>query len=160
MRGSDKLLAGIVTGIVLAVLASLLVAVIRPADDDVSEETPVGVVYNYLYAVQTMAYERAYGYLSPSIECYPSSVEEFADELWWWGHPSRLTTKSWGARQRTVTGERATVSVSEVDVGGGSLFESGPSLDEFDVDLWWVDGRWTIVGMERYYGKEWLYGCR
>lgn len=61
----DRFLTGILIGIVVLVVLALGVFFIRSDTQTyVSENTPDGVVHNYVLAVLNKDYERAYGYLA------------------------------------------------------------------------------------------------
>jgi len=77
MKNTDKFLVGIVVGVVVLVATAFAVALLRPKPTYQLEDTPKGVAHNYLLALQQEDYKRAYGYLSPTIEGYPTSAEAF-----------------------------------------------------------------------------------
>ena len=81
MKKTDKLLIGIVAGILLLVLVAFGVALTRPKPAYQAEDKPEGVAFNYLFALQQGDYERAYGYLSPTLKRYPQTVEKFRDQI-------------------------------------------------------------------------------
>jgi len=68
MKKSDKILIWIVGGIVLLVIAAFAIALVKPKPTYMADESPDGVAFNYLFAVQQGDYDRAYGYVSPSID--------------------------------------------------------------------------------------------
>jgi hypothetical protein len=68
----DRFLTGILIGIgVLIVLALALFFVQRERVDYMAEDTPAGVVHNYVRAIEQQDYERAYSYLADT-ETKPS----------------------------------------------------------------------------------------
>lgn len=74
----DRFLTGILAGIAVLVVIALAVFFLRQnAQSYVSEETPEGVVHNYVLAVLNSDYEKAYGYLA-DLDNKPS-YEQFRD---------------------------------------------------------------------------------
>lgn len=61
----DRFLLGILVGIGVLVIAALAVFFVRKDGQSyVSDDTPEGVVHNYVLAVLNKDYEKAYGYLA------------------------------------------------------------------------------------------------
>jgi hypothetical protein len=61
----DRFLTGILVGIAVLVVVALVVFFIRKDTQSyVSEDTPEGIVHNYVLAVLNNDYEKAYGYLA------------------------------------------------------------------------------------------------
>lgn len=61
----DRFLTGILVGIAVLVVVALAVFFLRNNTQSyVSEDTPEGVVHNYVLAVLNKDYEKAYGYLA------------------------------------------------------------------------------------------------
>ncbi len=76
----DRFLTGILIVIALLVAASLSVFFLRQdAATYLSEDTPEGIVHNYVYAIQQGHYEKAYDYLADK-ENKPS-YDEFRQDL-------------------------------------------------------------------------------
>lgn len=74
----DRFLAGILVGIAVLVVIALAVFFMRQNSQSyVSEESPVGVVHNYVLAVLNNDYEKAYGYLA-NLDNKPT-YEQFRD---------------------------------------------------------------------------------
>jgi hypothetical protein len=74
----DRFLTGILVGIAVLVVVALAVFFIRKDSQSyLSEDTPEGVVHNYVLAVLNGDYEKAYGYLA-DLEDKPT-YEEFRD---------------------------------------------------------------------------------
>jgi len=72
----DRFLIGILIGIVALVVISLgLFFMRKDSEAYIADDTPEGVVHNYVVALHKMDYEKAYGYLSekenkPSFETF------------------------------------------------------------------------------------------
>ncbi len=94
MKSTDKVLIAIVAGIVLLIVVALVVTLTRPEPIYQAEDTPEGVAHNYLLALQKEEYERAYGYLSPTLEGYPASADRFVEDV---------EDNSWSFRLNTDT---------------------------------------------------------
>lgn len=167
MKKTDKLLIGIVAGIVLLVLVAFGVALTRPKPSYQAEDTPEGVAFNYLFALQQEDYERAYGYLSPTINGYPPNAEIFRDQIrdYSWNF-SGLNNPSTTLEVDSVdvSGKRADVTIRETQFYGGDLFSSGQSSHTFDITLRQEEnGQWKIVKSDSYWVYCWSdsqeYGC-
>ena len=107
----DRFLTGILIGIGLLVVVALVVFFTRQDTQTyVSDETPEGVVHNYVVAVLNKEYEKAYGYLA-DLDNKPT-YEEF--------HNSFLTgmvnpdSSGVDIGQPDITGDDATVEVTLV----------------------------------------------
>ncbi len=74
----DRFLTGILIGIAVLVLVALIVFFMRKDTQSyISENTPEGVVHNYVLAVLNGDYKKAYGYLA-DLENKPT-YEQFRD---------------------------------------------------------------------------------
>ena len=107
----DRFLVGILIGIVVLIIAALLVFFTRENKQTYSsEDTPEGVVHNYVLAVLNKDYQRAYNYLSDleNKPSYDNFRHSFATGSL---NPATAGVKIGNAE---VTGEDATVEVSMV----------------------------------------------
>ena len=163
MKSTDKFLIGIVVGIVLLVVAAFVVTLTRPEPTYQAEDTPEGVAHNYLLALQKQDYQRAYGYLSPTLKGYPVSAERFAgnveDSSWLFRLDTDTTLAVESAR---VTGNRAAAQVRESRFDGGGLFDSSQSTTIFEIKLQLENGQWKIVDADYYFAWCWRHseGCK
>jgi hypothetical protein len=74
----DRFLTGILVGIAVLVVVALSVFFVRKYSQSyISEDTPEGVVHNYVLAVLNNDYEKAYGYLA-DLDHKPT-YEQFRD---------------------------------------------------------------------------------
>jgi hypothetical protein len=157
MKTGDKILIGIVVGIVLLVVVALVVTLTRPEPTYQTEDTPEGVVHNYLLALQKQEYSRAYGYIYPRISNYPASLQEFIADIHdhsWTFRLDKDTNLS--VISSTIRGIRASVSVRETSFRGGGLFESGQSSFTFHVDLRLDGSEWKIIDSSQYFLWDWI----
>ena len=132
MKSTDKFLVGIVVGIVLVILVALVITLTRPEPAYQAEDSPEGVVHNYLLALQKGAYQRAYEYLSPNLQGYPHSAAEFIRDVESrsWSFPlDQNPTLSIASTK--INGSKATVSVNESRFRGGTLFDSSQNVNTF-----------------------------
>jgi len=159
MKSTDKVLIGIVAGIILLIIVAFVVALAKPEPTYQAEDTPEGVAYNYLLALQKEEYDRAYGYLSPKITGYPASLETFIKHVhnnsWRFRLNNNETTLS--IESKIVVGNNATVTVRETRFRGSDLFDSGQSINTFDMELRLESGEWKIVHSDYYFAWCWGY---
>ncbi|TEU18573.1 MAG: hypothetical protein E3J21_05670 [Anaerolineales bacterium] len=155
MKSTDKFLIGIVVGIVLLVVAAFVVTLTRPEPTYQAEDTPEGVAHNYLLALQKKDYQRAYGYLSPTLKGYPVSAERFAENVEDRSWSFRLDTDTTLAIESArVTGNRAVVKVRESRFRGSDLFDSSQSTTVFDMELR-LEDEWKIADSDYYFVWCW-----
>jgi len=158
MRGADKFLLGIVVGVVVLVVVVFAIALLRPDVPSYDpDDTAEAVAHNYLLALRLGDYERAYGYLSPSLKGYPAPVEQFADDVEDTGtfRSNRDSDISLIVDSVRITGDRAVVSIQRTVFHRGGLFDSGESTAIFDMDLRLTRDGWRIVEADRYWDRCW-----
>lgn len=165
MRSTDKFLIGIVAGVLVLVGVAFAVAFLRPEPTFRPDDSAEGVAHNYLLALQQADYERAYGYLSPSLKGYPDSAEAFARDArnyqWNFGAGSESITLE--VKSARVIGEQTVVEVQETRFYEGGLFDSSQYTNTFDMTLR-LDGEsgaWKITASGSYWAECWdeLNGC-
>lgn len=162
MKTTDKVLIGIVGGIILLIAAAFLVTLNRAEQNYQDEDTPEGVAHNYLLALQKEDYGRAYGYLSPTLKGRPRSQERFSQHVQRYSWNFRLEASTTLAVESTkLIGDNATVTVRETQFRGGGLFDSGQSTFTFDMKLRLNNGEWKIVHSTYYFAPCWedAKGC-
>ena len=156
MKSTDKFLIGIVVGIVLLVVAAFVVTLTRPEPTYQAEDTPEGVTHNYLLALQKKDYQRAYGYLSPTLKGYPVSAERFAENVEDYSWRFRLDTDTTLAVESAkVTANRAVVKVRESRFHGRGLFDSNQSTTVFEIKLQLENSEGKIVDADYYFTWCW-----
>lgn len=156
MKQNDKMLIGIVIGIVLLVVVALVVTLAKPEPTYQSDETPEGVAHNYILAIQKEDFERAYSYLSPTLDGYPKSVRELEHDVFdnsWRFRLDTDTTITFG--ETKITGKNAVVDIIESRFYGDSLFDSGQSIYNFDMKLQLENGEWKIIYSGYYFFSCW-----
>ena len=159
MKKTDKILLGIVIGIVLLVVFSFVLALNKPQPSYMPDDSPEGAAFNYLFAMQQKNYERAYGYLSPSIKGYPRTVDVFVDDVDTFSYTFRRlydTSTTLNVESTTITGETAHVGIQETRFYEGDLFSSGQYSYFFNMTLHMdTNGQWKIVDSDRYWLNCW-----
>ncbi|HEU0294378.1 MAG TPA: hypothetical protein VFR47_16685 [Anaerolineales bacterium] len=167
MKKTDKLLIGIVAGILLLVLVAFGIALTRPKPTYQAEDKPEGVAFNYLFALQQEDYERAYGYLSPTIKRYPRTVEKFRDQVRDYSWNFRAvddTSTTLEVDSVEVNEQLAYVGIRETQFYEGDLFSSSEHSRVFEMTLRQDEnGQWKIVESDSYWVHCWSdsqgYGC-
>ena len=141
----DRFLTGILIGIGLLVVMALAIFFTRKDTQTyVSDDTPEGVVHNYVVAVLNKEYEKAYGYLA-DLENKPT-YDEF--------HNSFLTgmvnpdSSGVDVGQSDITGDDATVEVTLV-YNPTDPFSTG-YRDTQRAILVLQNGAWKISSMPQY----------
>jgi hypothetical protein len=156
MNTSDKTLVGIVVGIVLLIVVALVITLTRSEPTYQAENTPEGVTHNYLLALQKGEFERAYSYLSPTLNGYPVSVEKFIEDIHDNSWRVRLDTEaSLSVESAKITGNFATVEVRESSFRGSDLFDIGQSTNIFNMELIREYDDWKIVDSAYYFARCW-----
>jgi hypothetical protein len=155
MKNTDRFLIGIVTGVILLVVFSFVISLRQPQPDYQPEETPEGVVQNYLLALKRADYERAYGYLSPELLGYPADVAAFtadvSNDRWAFRLDTDVTIDLSSA---TVTDDRAVVSIRETRFDRSGLFGE-QNIDSFTVTLQQMKNTWFIANSGAYWRWCW-----
>lgn len=160
MRHVDKFLIGIVAGIVVLVGVAFGVALTRSKPTYQSDDTPRGIVHNYLLAMQRGDHERAYGYVSPELPGYPDTAEDFADDVeqYVWNED----IGSFEIPDKAVAGNRVVFDVTVRRFYSNGLFGSGETTTTSTVTLTQIDGAWKISDSDLYWAWCWSSsaGCR
>ncbi|MCC7119691.1 MAG: hypothetical protein IT310_14295 [Anaerolineales bacterium] len=128
LKKVDIFLIGIVLGIVALVVVAFTIALVKPKPAHQSEDTPEGVSYNFLLALQQKDYERAYEYLSPDILGYPARAEDLADNTngaFWGFNDLRSGSSSFEIVYANEDGALANVKVQINKFYENGLFDSG-----------------------------------
>jgi len=168
MKKTDKILIGIVGGIILLVVVAFVVALAKPKPVYQAEDKPEGVAFNYLFALQQKEYERAYGYLSPDLKGYPKNLDAFVgdirDHSWSFRDLNDSSTTVEVGAVETI-GTRTDVHIVETHFREGGLFDSGSYTSNYVITLRQdANGKWKIVEANSYWDSCWDtpsgYGCK
>ena len=150
----DKFLIGIVAGILLLVVVSIVVVLTRaPGNEEYrAEDTPEGVVHNYFLAIQRKEFAKAHGYLSDDLANKPS-LEQFIQEAGNYGSSQEASLKIGDVTQ---TDGVTQVAVTVTSYSGGGPFDSNRYSSD-DVALLRQDaaGQWRITQFPYPY---WAWG--
>jgi hypothetical protein len=158
MKGTDKFLIAIVAGVVILVGVVLTIALLRPDQPGYQpDDAPEGVAHNYLLALQQEDYERAYGYLSPTLAAYPANVDQFTShvEEYRWSFGYYDDDVSLAIESVDVIGDRAKIVVRKTEFYRGGLFDSGQHSTTFDMTLRREQGTWKVTDSDRYWASCW-----
>lgn len=141
----DRFLTGILIGIAVLIIAALVVFFTRQNTQTyVSENTPDGVVHNYVLALLNKDYPKAYGYLA-DLDNKPT-LNQFRQAF----AVGKLGPSNNGIKigVADVTGEDATVEVSMI-YSANDPFSSGYN-NVGTAQLMKQNGVWKISSMPTY----------
>lgn len=142
----DRFLIGILIGIGVLIIAALAVFFIRKDSQTyVSEDTPEGVVHNYVVAILKKDYEKAYGYLA-DLEHKPT-YDEFHDAFVTGALNPANSAIDVGESE--ITGDDAYVEVSMI-YNPSDPFSTG-YRDVQRAILVKQGGAWKLSSMPTYY---------
>ena len=151
----DKFLTGILIGIAVLVVLALVVFFLRKDGLQYgAEDTPEGVVRNYVIALYKGEYDRAYTYLA-NLPNKPA-VEKFRQDI---GNGSvNLAAAGIEILKTDISGETAYVSVAMV-YGSSDPFSGGYSGNTTTALLVKQSDGWKIKEMPSpYWGYDWYQG--
>lgn len=160
MKRTDKFLIGIVVGVVLLIVVAL-VFVMQPSSY-LAEDTPEGIVHNYILALQEEDFARAYGYLYTGMSEYPDA-DKFESDLSKDSSSYRNRSSStFSIDSSDIKGNQATITVRETKFYEGNILDSGQNTQIYEVSLILEDGEWRIDGADwgfDYFDRCWNNGC-
>ena len=146
---NDRFLSAILIVIALLVVASLSLFFLR--QDSVTylpEDTPSGIVHNYILAIEKGEYERAYDYLAEK-EKKPT-YDEFENHFLFYENST-----GYQIGETAITGETARVEITIMEGSGGFLFDRYYDYVEY-AQLLKKDGEWEIIQMPySYWSWDW-----
>ncbi|MBK8899672.1 MAG: hypothetical protein IPM53_00690 [Anaerolineaceae bacterium] len=146
----------------LLVIISFVVVLRRPQPTYRPDDTPEGVVHNYLLALRQGEYERAYRYLSPDLVNYPASAAEFSDDIAQYRWEFRLDEDvTLLVESGQINGRQATAVVQETSFYNSGLFNNNQYTRQFTMTLERSGDRWLIIEAESYLLYCWTHedGC-
>lgn len=159
MKTTDKFLIAIVAGIVLLVGVTLVVALIRSKPNYQPDNTPEGVVHNYLTALREDDYTRAYNYILPTIWGYSDFVEtaEQAKQGGWNSdlHDGAVTLEIESTRHRTEN--LSVVTVRRRYFYERGLFGSREYSNTYNFTLTRREDGWKICQADWYWERTWNF---
>lgn len=141
----DRFLTGILVGIGVLVIVALVVFFTRQDTQSyLPDDTPEGVVHNYVLAVINRDYEKAYGYLA-DLKDKPTYEEFRRPFLNGYVNPANTAVD---VGEAEISGDEASVEVAQI-YNTGDLFSSG-SRDVQRAILLNESGAWRISSMPAY----------
>lgn len=157
MSKTDKMLIGIVAGILLVVLMAALVSLNQPEAEYLDENTPEAVAHDYLLALQKVDYPRAYASLSPDLPGLPKTLEDFLEQIQYrsWMFES-LADSSFVVEPRSQSEDRATVEVKIITFYEPGLFSGGSVTNQFAIYLKLHNGMWKVTYSNNFFSSCWL----
>lgn len=132
-----------VVGILLLLVVAFALLLSRPEPVYQADDTPEGVIHNYLMAIRRGDYERAFGYLSQSLPGYPASVERFTMDLKMYSSIDFLDARRAQEIQPAVI-EKDSAQVVVVMTTYSGLFDSDQYSETFSFRLVRSDDTWLI----------------
>ena len=149
----DRFLTGILIFIGLLVVAAVVLFFVRGQDQTYdSEDTPGGVVHNYVLALQNMDYQRAYDYLADKGS--KPTYEAFRQAFLTRQMDTSNSTLQVGKAYLDDDGAGAWLEVSVLFAGSGLLDQGWSSNDKGT--LIQQGGNWKITYLPYpYWGWDW-----
>ena len=147
----DRFLIAILAAVGILVISALLVFFLRQGSDEYgSEDTPEGVVRNYILAIHKEDFESAYKALQddPDRPSYQEYQQSFL--------AGRLDTSNVSVRitEAKITGDNAVVKL--ILTHGGNRFLDGSWSEKGSAVLVLQNGNWKLVEMPYpYWAWEW-----
>ncbi len=155
----DWFLIGIIIGITVLVATTVVLILNTEEITYLPEGEADNVAFNYFLALKKGEDERAYQYLSTSLENYPANEFRFVDDLYsdWMCDGSDFERKNYSIIDSKTLEDRVRVELREtIHYGGGDIFNSGSSYsDTFTVTLVEEPAGWRIVDSERCWAYAW-----
>jgi len=149
----DRFLTGILVGIGLLVVVALAVFFTRKDSQTyIADDTPEGVVHNYVLAVLNKDYEKAYGYLADLK--YKPTYEEFRRAFL--NGEVNPDNQAVDIGESEVFGDTATVEIALI-YNSSDPFSTG-YRNMMKADLVDQDGAWKLTLMPQYnfWGYNWF----
>jgi len=138
----DRFLNGIITGIGVLILIALVLFFIRQQQAEyVPDDSPEGVVHNYILGVVQHDYERAYSYLTGKQE--KPDFSQFQMELARSENEIKRVSVTFG--EIFITDDSATVALNMSQSYGGPITRSSWYAET--AQLIRENGTWKIVSM-------------
>ena len=154
-KSSDKFLLFFILGIVVILAITFIIIFRTPEPTYTEDDNPEGVVFNYILALRKADYEKALGYLSPSLEEHPRSAKKFSqlvnENPYVFGNLSDDFIIK--VEQTQLTEDQATVEVTQTHFYSSGLFYRREYTTDFEMRLEFENNEWKII----YGSKYWFY---
>ena len=163
MKNTDKVLVGIVAGIVVLVIAALVAVLAGPKPEYKADDSPESVAHNYLLALQNMDYKRAYSYLSQYLIGYPYTQDKFNKNIQDYARYFRTgESVTLSVEKAVVMGKTAIVTINESRFQGGNLFSSSQRQSVFEMKVLLEGDKWKVSYASNYFVPCWdqAGGCK
>lgn len=153
----DWFLLAIVAGVVVLIVTALAMAARQQPPGYLEDGSPEGVTHDYLLALANSDFERAWLLLSPEAPGYPSTLEQFVDDIadQRWAFALHEPSRAFSVSDASIAGGRAVVVVTESTFRQQGLFDSNQWTREFTVTLARDGDTWRILSSERYWHRCW-----
>ena len=138
----DRFLTGILIGIALLVVASLVAfGLQKDRNAYLPEDGPAAVLHNYIFALQENDYEKAYTYLAE--DDYKPTYSNFLRDV--------ITSNQDSVQIGDVhiADDTASVSLTYTNMGGGIFFDQYDYTENATLVL--QDGEWKVFQMSYAY---------
>lgn len=146
----DRFLTSILIGIgALAIAAVGVFSLRQGAQDYIADDTPDGVVHNYVFALHQGDLQRAYGYLAdkegkPEWKDFQAKFKDFS------GASSGMQIVGFKLTEDDDGNPTARVELNEVSPYGGGPFGGYHSSSRY-ATLVSQEGEWKLIEMSYYY---------
>jgi hypothetical protein len=160
MKSTDKIFISIGVGIAVLIVVALIFALGPSKNTYISDDTPEGVMHNYMLALQKEDYDRAYRYLSSDLLGYPKNVAAFTRDVKD-SYYFDLDSVTISVDAKEISGDEATVEVRAMRFYQGDVFDSGQRTYEYDFILTKKAGAWRIydVDTENWWRVDFFLRC-
>ena len=164
MQKVDRMLIAILAGVVGLVLIAFAILLLRPKAAYLPDGTPDAAVHNYLLALQLADESRAYSYVSPAAKGYPYTLADFQRSIRMASYAfDSLKTATFAVGPATVSGDTASVLVTQANLNSGNLFGSSGNSTTITFRLRRnpTNGAWKIVTADSLWAYCWDFntGC-
>jgi hypothetical protein len=148
MKTSDKVLIGILTGIILVVVVGFVIAFRWTEPEYRTENTPEAVAYNYVLALQKEDEFNAFQGLYSHGGKFPGTLAKFKMDQHW---SPRIFDGSIEISFVSSNATNATVVVKVIRSDTGSFFNTEYTTNDYRVELRQKQNEWKILSFERCY---------
>lgn len=155
-KGFDKFPIFFILGILVILIITFIILLRSPKPTYTDDSNPQGVIFNYILALKNSDYEKAWSYLSPTLEEFPRNAERFQQMVsrnsYQFSNLNNDLILKFGTTQRV--GNRATVTVIQTIFYNSGLFSRKEYTRSFSMDLVYQNNQWKIT-----YGQNFWLPC-